>query len=99
MSDAPETITTTVDRLRAEGFGRWYIERYLEGYFEGYVRGCVRGYFEGYAEALAEWLPIKFGMSSDEVFGIVWTADLEQLRVWCERVLLTATSLDEVFED
>ncbi|MFI6869767.1 Rpn family recombination-promoting nuclease/putative transposase [Nocardia sp. NPDC050406] len=82
---AKEVILTTAERLRAEGEAR------------GEARGRAEGEAQGRASTLLEQLTTKFGPLPTEITDTLHSADTSQLRLWSTRVL-TANSLDEVFE-
>ena len=60
--------------------------------------GLREGRREGVANALVRQLKLKFGSLRPEDQARIESADAERLLAWIERVL-TARSLDEVFED
>ncbi len=61
------------------------------------AKGHAEGLAEGQAEALTDLLTIKFGPLPIEVTDQIAKAEVTQLRTWL-RSVLTATTLDEVFD-
>lgn len=59
--------------------------------------GIERGRQEGEAKALLRLLQAKFGPPMPDLAARVQAAESDQIEVWLTRIL-TATTLDEVFE-
>jgi predicted transposase YdaD len=79
--EVEEVVVTTAEQLRAEGK----------------TEGRAEGLAEGEARVLVRLLTRRFGAVPGAVRQRIDTASLEQLEIWCDRVL-DATTLDEVFD-
>ena len=100
--EVKEMGTTTEPRLisifdlmaRKEG-----LEEGLEqGLEQGLEKGLERGLTEGQASMLIEQLTYKFGSVTDNIFDLIKSASLEQIRVWSLN-LLNAQTIDDVFKN
>lgn len=76
----------------------WTEELLRQGRREGHRKGRREGLREGEARVLSRQMERKFGVLADQVRERIAAADAEQILAWSER-LLTARTLDEVFED
>lgn len=85
-------MTTTADRLLAQGRA----EGEERGRAEGAERGRAEGEVRGRAAVLRKLLGLKFGGLPAEVELRLERASCDQLELWTERVL-AASSLEDVF--
>lgn len=90
--------TPFYERAKIEGLRVGKIEGLRVGKMEGKIEGKMEGKVEGECAMLLRMLQMRFGQMPQEIMARLQAADCEHLERWA-LLLLSAKSLEEIFED
>ena len=81
----------------AKSFDAWAQQHEQKGIEQGIAKGIEKGIAQGEAVVLQRQLARRFGPLPTEVVAQIAAASVDEIELWCDRVL-DAASLDDVFQ-